>query len=167
MNQDITIDKLIPLDWDRVREIFIEGIQTGNATFRTEAPTWDEWENDHLSTCRLVAKQGGEVLGWAALSPISSMSAFSGVAEVSIYIASRAAGMGIGSKLLKQVIETSEQYKIWTIQSMIFPENAASINLHRKFGFEEVGTRKQIGKLNGVWRDVVLLERRSCKVGIE
>jgi len=167
MNQQIVIDKMIPSDWDRVREIFIEGIQTGNATFRTEAPTWDDWEKDHLRPCRLVAKHDGEVLGWVALSPISSMIAFSGVAEVSIYIASRAAGMGIGSKLLKQVIDTSEQYKIWTIQSMIFPENTASINLHRKFGFEEVGTRRQIGKLNGVWRDVVLLERRSTVIGVE
>jgi len=167
MNQHMVIDKMIPYDWDRVREIFIEGIQTGNATFRTEAPTWNEWEKDHLTNCRFVAKQNGEVVGWVALTPISSMLAFSGVVEVSIYIASSAAGMGVGSRLLQQVIESSEQNNIWTIQSMIFPENVASIKLHRKFGFEEVGTRKQIGKLNGVWRDVVLLERRSTIVGVD
>lgn len=167
MNKPINIDKMLPLDWDRVREIFIEGIQTGNATFRTEVPSWDEWDKDHLSSCRLVAKQGGEVRGWAALSPISSMGAFSGVVEVSIYVASSAVGRGVGSLLLQQLIESSEQNKIWSIQAMIFPENIASINLHLKFGFEEVGTRKQIGKLNGVWRNVVLLERRSTIVGVE
>lgn len=167
MIQNIIIDEMIGSDWDQVREIFIEGIRTANATFRTEAPTWDEWNKDHLTICRFVAKHNGEVVGWVALTPISSMCAFSGVVEVSIYISSSAAGMGIGSRLLQQVIESSEQNNIWTIQSMIFPENAASINLHRKFGFKEVGTRNQIGKLNGVWRDVVLLERRSNKVGVE
>jgi len=165
MNEDIMITEMLHADWDCVREIFIEGIRTANATFRTEAPTWDEWNKDHLTNCRFVAKKNGEVVGWVALTPISSMSAFSGVAEVSVYIASKAAGMGLGSRLLQYVIDSSEQYKIWTIQAMIFPENIASINLHKKFGFEEVGTRKQIGKLNGVWRDVVLLERRSQTVG--
>lgn len=166
MNQEITINEMISSDWVEVREIFIEGIGTANATFRTEAPVWDEWDKDHLSICRFVAKQNEKVVGWVALTPISSMRAFSGVMEVSIYIASSAAGKGVGSRLLQQVIDSSEQNKIWTIQAMIFPENAASINLHKKFGFEEVGTRKQIGKLNGVWRDVVLLERRSNKVGV-
>lgn len=167
MKQDIIIHAMISSDWDRVREIFIEGIKTGNATFRTESPTWDEWNKDHLTNCRFVAKQNGEVVGWVALTPISSMCAFSGVVEISIYITSSAAGMGVGSRLLQHVIDSSEQNKIWTIQAMIFPENTASINLHRKFGFDEVGTRKQIGKLNEVWRDVVLLERRSTVVGIE
>lgn len=167
MKQDIIINEMISSDWERVREIFIEGIRTANATFRTEAPNWDEWDKDHLNICRFVAKQDEKVVGWVALTPISSMHAFSGVVEVSIYIASSVAGKGVGSRLLQQVIDSSEQNKIWTIQSMIFPENAASIYLHRKFGFEEVGTRKQLGKLNGVWRDVVLLERRSTVVGVE
>ena len=164
MNQEISINEMLPSDWNRVREIFNEGIQTANATFRTEAPTWDEWDKDHLTNCRFVAKRSGEVVGWVALTPFSTMRAFSGVVEVSIYIASSAAGMGVGSRLLHHVINASEEHNIWTIQAMIFPENSASIHLHKKFGFEEVGTRKQIGKLNGVWRDVALLERRSAHV---
>jgi len=167
MNKDIVIAEMHNSDWDVVREIFIEGIGTANATFRTEAPTWEKWNKDHLTNCRFVAKQNEEVVGWVALSQISSMPAFSGVAEVSIYISSSAAGMGVGSRLLEHVIDASEKNNIWTIQSMIFPENIASINLHRKFGFEEVGTRKQMGRLNGVWRDVVLLERRSSIVGVK
>ncbi|SDN10610.1 phosphinothricin acetyltransferase [Psychrobacillus sp. OK028] len=167
MKQNITISKMISSDWDRVREIFIEGIQTANATFRTEAPNWEDWDQGHLNICRFVAKLDGEVVGWVALSPVSTMVAYSGVVEVSIYIASVAAGKGVGSQLLQQVIESSEQNKIWTIQALIFPENIASINLHKKFGFGVVGTRKQMGRLNGVWRDVVLLERRSDIVGVE
>jgi L-amino acid N-acyltransferase YncA len=166
MNKDIVITEMLHSDWDYVREIFIEGIRTGNATFRTEAPTWEEWDEDHLTNSRFVAKMNGEIVGWVALTPISSMRAFLGAVEVSIYIASNAAGMGVGSLLLKHIIDSSEQNEIWTIQAMIFPENIASINLHRKFGFETVGIRKQIGKLNGVWRDVELLERRSSKVGV-
>lgn len=167
MNQNITISEMRPSDWNRVREIFIEGIQTANATFRTEAPTWDEWDKDHLKLCRFVAKQDGEVVGWVALTPVSSMAAYSGVMEVSIYIASIAAGKGVGSRLLQKVIELSEQNNIWTLQALIFPENIASIKLHSKHGFEQVGIRKRMGRLNGVWRDVVLLERRSYIVGEE
>ncbi|WP_277585220.1 GNAT family N-acetyltransferase [Psychrobacillus antarcticus] len=167
MNQDITINEMIPTDWNRVREIFIEGIRTANATFRTEAPDWDEWNKDHLAICRFVAKHDGGVVGWVALTPTSSMLAYSGVVEVSIYLTSSAAGKGVGSRLLQQVIDSSEQNKIWTIQALIFPENVASINLHKKFDFEVVGTRKKMGKLHGAWRDVVLLERRSNRVGVE
>lgn len=167
MNEDLKIDEMVPSDWNHVREIFIEGILTGNATVRTEAPGWDEWNKDHLDICRFVAKQDEKVVGWVALSLISSRQAYSGVVEVSIYIASNATGMGIGSRLLQHVIVSSEEHKIWTIQAMIFPENGASIKLHRKFGFKEVGTRKRMGKLNAVWRDVVLLERRSNIVGME
>lgn len=166
MNQDIVITEMSFADWNSVREIFVEGIRTANATFRTEAPSWDEWNDDHLTNCRFVAKQNGAVVGWVAFTSISTMCAFSGVVEVSIYIASTAAGMGVGSKLLQHIIDSSEQKQIWTIQAMIFPENIASLNLHKKFGFEEVGTRKQIGRLNGIWRDVVLLERRSNMVGV-
>ena len=167
MNQEIIITEMQYADWVWVREIFIQGIRTANATFRTEAPTWEEWDKDHIPNCRFVAKQNDEVLGWVAFTSISSMRAFSGVVEVSIYIASSAAGKGVGSKLLQTIIDASEQYDIWTIQSMIFPENVASINLHRKFGFEEVGIRKRMGKLNGHWRDVVLLERRSNTIGVD
>ncbi len=164
-NKEIVIRKMIEGDWDDVREIFIEGIQTGNATFQTEAPTWEEWDASHTAKCRFVATFKEKVVGWAALSPISSRKAFSGVAEVSIYLSGSSTGMGIGGKLLKHLIEDSEQQGFWTIQSMIFPENEGSIHLHRKHSFEIVGTRKKIGKLNGVWRDVVLLERRSFLTG--
>ncbi len=165
IHKEIVIRKLMENDWEKVRAIFIEGIQTGNATFQTEAPTWEEWDASHTANCRHVAVLEDQVVGWVALSPISSREAFSGVAEVSIYISGSATGMGIGGKLLEHLIEESEEQGFWTIQSMIFPENEGSIHLHKKYGFETVGTRKQMGKLNGVWRDVVLLERRSSTLG--
>lgn len=160
-DKELVIREMDKDDWEDVRQIFVEGIQTGNATFQTEAPTWKEWDASHTINCRYVATLKGRVIGWVALSPISSRPAFSGVAEVSIYLSSSSTGMGIGGKLLKHLIAESETQGFWTIQSMIFPENEGSIHLHKKHGFETVGTRKQIGQLNGVWRDVVLLERRS------
>lgn len=152
-------------DWEQVRDIFIEGINTGNATFETKAPTWEEWDKGHFSVSRLVAREGNDVIGWAALSPISSREAHSGVGEVSIYISERSIGKGIGTKLMEELINSSEMNGFWTLQTNIFPENETSIKLHKKFGFNEVGVRKRLGKLNGVWRDVVLLERRSSVVG--
>jgi len=167
MENKLEIEEMILAEWNQVKAIYIEGINTGNATFQTAAPTWDEWDSGHNKKCRYVAKISGEVVGWIALSPISNREVFEGVAEVSIYLNNSIKGMGIGSRLLAYLIEQSEHNGFWTLQAMIFPENIGSIKLHKKFGFEEVGTRKQMGRLNGAWRDVVLLERRSYKVGME
>ena len=161
MLQNLILDELKEHDWQQVKSIFIEGINTRNATFQTSAPTWEEWDVAHQPDCRLVARLNGEVVGWVALSPISSREAFKGVAEVSVYVSQRAIGMGIGRRLIQALIDNSEHHGYWTLQAMIFPENIGSIKLHMNNGFEKVGTRKQMGKLNGIWRDVVLLERRS------
>jgi L-amino acid N-acyltransferase YncA len=154
-----------PEDWEAVRAIYLEGIATGNSTFEQSAPDWEAWDQGHLETCRLVARAGSEVLGWTALSPISRREVYAGVAEFSIYVAERARGRGIGAALLKALIEVSEREGIWTLQSGIFPENTASLELCRRFGFRVVGTRERIGCMEGRWRDVVLLERRSAVAG--
>lgn len=166
MKDSIIIDKMLQKDWDQVREIFLEGIATGNATFQKDAPSWEAWDNDHIKECRIVARLDDNVLGWAALSPVSSRCVYAGVAEVSIYVSRNNGIKGIGSKLLQSLIEISEQNGYWTLQSGIFPENIPSLKLHVKYGFREVGRRERIGKLDGVWRDIILLERRSYKVGI-
>jgi L-amino acid N-acyltransferase YncA len=153
-------------DWDAVRAIYREGIATGNATFETDVPAWEAWDKSHLRACRLVAKADGRVVGWAALNPYSSRRAYAGVAGLSIYVSASARGQGIGRALLGALIEASERAGLWTLQAGIFPENAASLALHRSHGFREVGRRERIGRLNGVWRDVVLMERRSKVVGI-
>jgi len=154
-------------DWPDVRRIYLEGITTGNATFETEAPSWEHWDQNHHRFGRLVIVANSEVAGWAAMTPVSARSVYSGVAEVSVYIASNARGQGFGSALLGQLIELSEKNGIWTLQAGIFPENTASIELHKRFGFREVGRRERIGKLNGVWRDTLLLQRRSSVVGLD
>ena len=164
-NAEVEIDPMQPAHWDRVRQIYLEGIGTGNATFETEEPGWNEWDADHLPSCRLIARDGEFVVGWAALSPVSRRDVYRGVAEVSLYAASSARGRGIGRSLLLRLIDESEREGIWTLQAGIFPENTASIDLHRKCGFREVGRREKIGQLNGEWRDVVLMERRSLVVG--
>ena len=153
-------------DWDAVRAIYREGIVTGNATFETDAPAWEAWDKGHLRACRLVARAGGRVMGWAALSPVSGRCVYAGVAEVSVYVSASARGQGIGKALLGALVEESERAGLWTLQAGIFPENMASIVLHRAHGFREVGRRERIGQMNGVWRDVVLMERRSKAVGI-
>ena len=155
-----------PEDWPEVRKIYGEGIATGNATFETELPDWKKWDSNHRQDCRLLAQKGGHVLGWAALSPVSSRRVYSGVAEVSVYVAAAARGNGMGKALLKALIEESERHGIWTLQAGIFPENVASIALHKSCGFRKVGVRRRIGKLGEVWRDVLLLERRSARVGV-
>src|SRR6185369_3244860 len=157
---------MLPQDWDAVRAIYLEGIATRNATFEQSAPDWDAWDRGHLTCCRLVARIGGEVLGWTALTPVSSRQVYAGVAEFSIYVAERARGRGLGTALLKALIEASEREGIWTLQSGIFPENTASLQLCRRFGFRMGGARERIGCMAGRWRDVVLLERRSNIVGI-
>lgn len=164
---DFFIEQMSPSDWEYVQAIYLEGIETGNATFATEAPSWDAWNDAHLNFCRLVARSGQSLLGWAALSRVSSRQVYSGVAEVSVYVAASARGEGLGRMLLMRLIEEAERQGVWTLQAGIFPENAASIALHKSCGFREVGRRERPGKLNGVWRDVVLLERRSIRVGIE
>lgn len=154
-----------PEDWEAVRAIYLDGIATGNSTFEQSAPDWQTWDQGHLPYCRLVARAGSELLGWTALSPVSRRQVYAGVAEFSIYVAERARGRGIGAALLKALIDGSEREGIWTLQSGIFPENTASLELCRRFGFRVVGTRERIGCMAGRWRDVVLLERRSNIAG--
>jgi phosphinothricin acetyltransferase len=151
--------------WAAVREIYAQGIATRNATFETALPDWAEWDARHLSMCRLVALRGDEVVGWAALSAVSSREVYRGVAEVSVYVADGAQGKGIGSALLSALVAESERMGIWTLQAGILAENDASIHLHEKAGFRIVGCREKIGRLDGQWRDTVLMERRSTVVG--
>jgi L-amino acid N-acyltransferase YncA len=148
-------------DWPAVAAIYEEGIATGLATFETAAPTWPEWNRAHLGDQRLVADEDGEVLGWAALSPVSERCVYAGVAEVSVYVAERARGRGLGRALLERLARNAESAGIWTLQAGVFPENRASLALHHGCGFRTVGIRERIGRLDGAWRDVVLLERRS------
>jgi L-amino acid N-acyltransferase YncA len=143
-----------------VRAIYEQGIAGGNATFELEAPSWDDWDRTHLRGHRLVALHGGEVVGWA-LSRVSERCVYAGVADESVYVADFAKRRGIGRRLLEELIARAERDGIWTIQAGIFPENEASLELHRRCGFRVVGTRERIGKHHGVWRDVVLMERRS------
>ncbi|GBF11942.1 GNAT family N-acetyltransferase [Tepidibacillus sp. HK-1] len=153
-------------DWNEVRAIYVEGIKTENSTFEAEAPSWEKWDLGHISTCRLVASLKDKVLGWVALSPVSSRSVYAGVAEVSVYISSEHRGKGIGKTLLEHLVKCSEKHGFWTLQASIFPENVASITIHKKCGFREIGRREKLGKMkNGIWRDVILLERRSKIVG--
>jgi phosphinothricin acetyltransferase len=160
-----SIEPMKSADWPAVREIYSEGIATGDATFETEPPDQDEWNRSHLEKCRLVVRDGGSVLGWAALSPVTDRCAYRGVAEISIYIRESARGRGVGTALLRSLVEESERQGIWTVQAGIFPENDSSIRLHEACGFRRVGIRKKLGKLGGVWRDVMLMERRSEVVG--
>jgi L-amino acid N-acyltransferase YncA len=161
-----TVEKMRGGDWEAVRSIYSEGIATGDATFETVAPEWEDWDKSHLRDCRFVARKGKQIVGWAALSPVSSRCVYAGVAEVSVYVTVSAWGEGIGTALLRALIEGSERQGIWTLQAGIFPENAASLVLHKACGFRRVGHRERLGQINGVWRDVVLMERRSDIVGI-
>ncbi|WP_018924568.1 GNAT family N-acetyltransferase [Salsuginibacillus kocurii] len=166
MTEAPTISKLTQTDWPRVREIYQEGIDTGEATFAQDVPSWEEWDRSHLDACRFVARHRGRISGWVALSPVSTREVYAGVAEVSIYVSAESTGQGIGSMLLGTLIESSEDHGFWTLQAGIFPENKASIQLHINHGFREVGRRERIGKMHGRWRDVILFERRSDRVGI-
>jgi L-amino acid N-acyltransferase YncA len=153
-------------DWPAVRAIYMQGIATGNATFEQTAPEWDKWDAGHLLAARIVARSDdGTILGWAALSGVSSRCVYAGVAEVSIYVAEQARGRGVGQQLMSHLIDDSDSEGIWTLQAGIFPENAASIALHGRAGFRIVGKRERLGQMNGRWRDVVLMERRSAVVG--
>jgi L-amino acid N-acyltransferase YncA len=164
--QLISIEPMVEQDWPAVRAIYVEGINTGNATFEKSPPEWASWDAGHLRVGRLVARSGDSMLGWAALSAVSSRCVYAGVAEVSVYVARQARGQGIGTKLLASLVEASEREGIWTLQAGIFPENAASVELHKRHGFRIVGTREKLGSMEGRWRDVLLMERRSTVSGI-
>lgn len=156
-----------PEDGEKVIEIFEEGIAGGNATFDQSAPSWEVWDQKFFNVCRFVLEtEDHEILGWAALQPVSNRDCFKGVAEISIYMKNAAQGKGFGSMLLKKLVLDSEEHQFWTLQSGIFPENEPSIIIHKKLGFLEVGRREKLGQMNGVWRDIILLERRSKIVGI-
>ena len=157
----LVVAALEPEHWEAVRGVYLDGIATGEATFETAAPSWEAWNEAHHPGLRLVALDGGSLVGWTALSPVSDRCVYGGVAEESVYVASRARGHGVGRALLEELIERSERAGIWTIQTGIFPENEASLRLHERVGFRVVGLRERIGQLHGVWRDVVFLERRS------
>ena len=165
---DYTIEEMKESDWNEVSQIYLEGINTGIATFQNSIPNFEDWNNGHIQSCRLVAKSEGKVLGFAALSPTSSRCVYSGVAEVSIYIGENYRNLGIGHALMSSIIKLSEENNFWTLQSGIIRENAASIELHKKCGFREIGFREKVAKMdNGIWHDTVLMERRSKNVGID
>lgn len=157
----MNVRPLLAADWEAVRRIYAEGIATGNATFELSPPSWEEWDAGKLAVPRLVAEDGGAVVGWAALSPTSKRHVYRGVAEVSVYVAADKWGQGLGRLLLSRLVVESERAGIWTLQAGIFPENGASIYLHEECGFRIVGRREKIGQMHGVWRDVLLMERRS------
>ena len=177
----VLIEPMTPADWPAVRRIYAASIATGQATFETEPPGWDAWNRSHLPLCRLVARaaavaagsgnssgnNAGAVLAWAALAPVSGRACYAGVAEHSIYVDAAARGRGIGKRLLGELARQSEAAGIWTLQSSIFPENAASIAVHLACGFRILGRRKRVAMHNGVWRDTVIMERRSNVVGVE
>jgi phosphinothricin acetyltransferase len=160
------IIELLPEHWTSVKTIYESGISTGNATFQTSAPSWEEWDRSHLQHSRLAAIENDCVIGWAALTAVSDRCVYAGVADISIYIDLSFRGMKIGQTLLSALISKSELNGIWTLQAGIFPENTASLRLHENCGFSLVGRREKIGKMNGIWRDTVLLERRSKAIGI-
>ncbi len=154
--------RLEPADWPACRDIYREGIRSGLATFEVEAPTWEEWDAAHHGEHRLVAEMGDRVVGWAALAPVSSRRVYAGVAEDSVYIKTEAQGQGVGGALLSALVAGAEAAGIWTIETGIFPENGASIAVHQRCGFRIVGVREKLGRRDGLWRDVLLLERRSA-----
>jgi L-amino acid N-acyltransferase YncA len=160
LSRQYMIDQMRASDWEQVREIYLEGIRSENSTFETDAPTWEKWDENHLPFARLVMRDEGTVLGWAALSPVSKRAVYRGVGEVTVYVTQTARGKGIGRALLQALIVESEKNGIWTLQASIFPENTASIELHLRCGFREVGRRERIAMLNGLWRDTLLFERR-------
>jgi L-amino acid N-acyltransferase YncA len=161
-----TIEAMRDSDWEVVREIYQQGIDTGEATFETAAPEWSVWDAAHRRDCRLVARAGDTVGGWAALSATSRRPAYAGVAEVSIYVAQPYRGQGLGRSLLTALVFDSEAHGIWTLQAGIFASNDASIALHRRAGFRMIGLRERIAQRDGRWRDTVLMERRSEVVGL-
>jgi len=154
-------------DWLRVSEIYALGIATGNATFQEEIPSWEDWDNNHIKSCRILVEKDKKIIGWAALSAVSSREVYKGIAEVSVYIDPKYSGQKIGVSLLHQLIHASEKQGFWTLQAGIFPENIGSLKIHEKLGFRTIGKRVKVGKMKGIWRDTVLIERRSLIVGVD
>ncbi|RYD79809.1 MAG: N-acetyltransferase family protein [Sphingobacteriales bacterium] len=154
------------VDFDKVCAIYKQGIETGLATFQNEIPAWHDWDKSHLEACRLAIFEGVQMVGWAALTPVSSRCVYAGVAEVSIYIDNEFRGKGYGKVLLNELANQSEREGFWTLQSGIFAENIASIKLHESCGFRQIGYREKIGIKDGVWKDNVLMERRSKVIGL-
>lgn len=162
---EVIIDEMTEEDWPAVLAIQQEGIATGQASFEQKVPDRVRWDREHSDRCRLVARRGGEIVGWAALRPASSKKFYTGVMEESVYVSEAHRGAGAGRRLLQALIEASEREGIWTLEALIFPENRASLALHRSLGFRLVGRRERLGQMNGVWRDVLLMERRSAVAG--
>jgi phosphinothricin acetyltransferase len=163
----VTIKPMQQKHWKQVKEIYESGIATGIATFETTAPSLEKWDDGHITFARLVAVENNEVVGWTALSPVSNRCVYGGVAEVSVYVAETHKGKGIGKLLLQNLITESERNGIWTLQAGIFTDNVASLKLHKKVGFRVIGHREKIGKINDIWKDNYILERRSKIVGID
>ena len=164
----VTFRPLEAADWPAMVRIYLEGIESGNATFETEAPEWEQWDAARSPDCRIVAEAGGEVVGFAALSPVSGRCVYGGVRETMIYVAASKRGRGVGGALLERLVRESEERGVWTLQAGIFPENRASIRIFEKAGFKLLGTHERLGRFHdGRWRDVVLMERRSGVVGVD
>lgn len=161
------IDVMTVADWAEVSAVYADGIATRNATFEAELPSWVQWDASHLAGCRFVARDAGVLVGWAALSPVSRRHCYRGVAEVSVYVSEAARGQGVGRALLEHLVEASEAAGIWTLQGSTFPENTASLRLQAACGFRVVGHRERIAQMDGRWRDTVLTERRSSRVGAQ
>jgi len=160
-NEEAVLRPMSAEDWSQVAEIYRQGIETKNATFETQIPDWEKWDSSHVGSCRIVATIQNSIVGWAALVPVSARKVYRGVGEISIYVSSKNKGSGIGTKLLEELITESEKAGFWTLQAGIFPENTASLKMHQNHGFRIVGYREKIGKMDGIWRDTMLLERRS------
>ena len=150
----------------QLAEIYLEGIATGNATFETGAPSWEDWNKSHLTHSRIAVFDNDEMAGWASLSPVNNRCVYGGVGEVSVYVSNKHRNKGIGKILLLELIKQSEENGLWTLQSGIFSENITSIKLHENCGFRKIGYREKIGKMNGIWRDNIIMERRSKTVGV-
>ena len=162
----ITIRPFVKSDFPSVKDIYQQGIDSGDATFQEQAKDYDDWNESLLPNCRLVAENNRQIIGWAALSSASNRCVYSGIAEVSVYVSSNSQGSGVGNSLLDALIKASEEQGIWTLQAGIFPENKASIHIHSKNGFKVLGIREKLGQMNGIWRDIVFMERRSKVVGL-
>jgi phosphinothricin acetyltransferase len=163
---DIDITPMTAADWPQVRAVYSDGITSGQATFETEPPDWEVWNTGHLPHSRLVARDGGRVVGWAALAPVSRRACYAGVAEISVYVAADCRGRGVGTALLRALVAESERLGVWTLQGATFAENQASLRLQSACGFRVVGRRERVARLHGTWRDTVLTERRSTTVGL-
>jgi L-amino acid N-acyltransferase YncA len=161
------IQNMQPAHWQFVKAIYEEGIVTGHATFETQSPGWEDWNEAHLQEPRLIALDHDQITGWAALTPVSGRCIYAGVAEVSVYVGKDQRGKGVGKTLLRALVEASEKNNFWTLQAGIFPENTSSLKIHETCGFRIIGCREKIGKMNGIWRNTFLLERRSGLVGID